>query len=119
MDWLAKRKEGGPESKGSSSRDPVKGCSLDHEVLKLRTKRHQLPGDYFMKGREGKGEGRGHLRSGEESGGVAQPPTLAGGDGQPGHVQGQDQKWRQAVCISGRQNGSGQRRDWPSSSLRL
>lgn len=63
---------------------------LGHEAFKLRTKRDRLLGVYFMKDREGE-EGRGHLRSGEESGGVTQPPVLAGEDGQPGRTQGQDQ----------------------------
>lgn len=64
-------------------------------------------------------EVRGLLRSGEKSGGVGQPPMLGGGGDQPGHVQGQDQKWRQVVCSSGRQHGSGQRRDQLSFSLGL
>lgn len=63
-------------------------------------------------------EVRGHLKSGEKSGGVGQPPMWRGGD-QPGHVQGQDQKRRQVVCSSGRWNGSGRTRDWLSFSLGL
>lgn len=63
-------------------------------------------------------EVRGHLSSGEKSGGVGQPPMWRGGD-QPGHVQGQDQKRRQVVCSCGRWNRSGRTRDWLSFSLGL
>ena len=75
---------------------------LSHEAPESRMKRDQFLGVDSMKGREE--EVRGHLTSGEKSGGGGQPPMWRGGD-QPGHVQGQDQKRRQVVCSSGRWNG--------------
>lgn len=52
-----------------SPRDRVQ-CGLSHES---RMKRDQFLGVDSMKGREEE-EVRGHLRSGEKSGGVGQPP---------------------------------------------